>query len=112
MYEDMMSRFDSSRKLQDIKESDFTCLQPYFNDKNLENSRMKLKIRTKMLDKIPGNFKNKYKNAENGLTCNLCPDEMTQNHCVICPGRKEQRKDLDLSNLDNLVSYFRTILEK
>ena len=111
-HEDMMSQFDSSRKLQDIKESDFTCLQPYFNDKNLENSRMKFKIRTKMLDKIPGNFKNKYKNAENGITCNLCPDEMTQNHCLICPGRKEQRKDLDLSNLDNLVSYFRTILEK
>ena len=43
---------------------------------------------------------------------NLCPDEMTQNHCLICPGRKEERKDLDLSNLDNMVSYFRTILEK
>ena len=57
-YEDMMSQFESSRKLQDIKESDFTCLQPYFNDKNLKNSRMKFKIRTKMLDKVPGNLKN------------------------------------------------------
>ena len=70
-YEDMMSQFESSRKLQDIKESDFTGLQPYFNDKNLENSRIKLKIRTKMLDKIPVNFKNKYKNAENGPTSQL-----------------------------------------
>ena len=111
-YEDMMSQFDSSRKLQDIKDSDFSCLQPYFNDTNLEKSRTKFKLRTKMLENIPGNFKNKYKNIENGLICNLCPEEMTQNHCVICPGRKEERKNLDLNSLDDLVSYFRIILEK
>ena len=65
-----------------------------------------------MLENIPGNFKNKYKNIENGLTCDLCPEEMTQNHCVICPGRKEERKNLDLNSLDDLVLYFRIILEK
>ena len=48
-YEDMMSQFDSSRKLQDIKGSDFSSLQTCFNDKNLENARIKFKIRTKML---------------------------------------------------------------
>ena len=35
-YEDKMSQFDASRKLQGIKESDFTGLQPYFNDKMFE----------------------------------------------------------------------------
>ena len=32
-YEDMMSNFENSRKLQDIKNSDFSKLQPYFNDR-------------------------------------------------------------------------------
>ena len=86
------------------------ALQDYFNDKNLENSRMKFKIRTKIIEKIPGNFKNKYKNQENGLKCNLCPEEMTQNHCLICPERCDMRRGLDMSNLDNLVTYFEELL--
>ena len=87
-WEDMMSQFDHSSKLQDIKNYDLKNIQPYFNDKNIENSRIKFKIRTKMLEKVPGNFKNKYKNAENGIQCDLCLEDMTQNHCVVCPGRK------------------------
>ena len=40
-YEDMMIQFESSSKLQDIKNSNFNEMQGYFNDRNLENSRMK-----------------------------------------------------------------------
>ena len=108
--EDMMKQFQSSKKLEDIKESNFDDIQPYFNDKNIENARIKFRIRTKMLKKVPGNFKNLYKNVPNGLKCDLCEDEMTQNHCISCPGRKEYRKDLDMNNLDDLVSYFKIIL--
>ena len=85
-FEDMMTQFESSSKLQDIKNSNFKEMQSYFNDRNLENSRMKFKIRTKMLQKIPGNFKNLYKNVENGIKCDFCVEDMTQNHCVSCPG--------------------------
>ena len=63
-----------------------------------------------MLERIPENFKNKYKYQENGLKCNLCPEEMTQAHCNICPERISIRKDLDLKNLDDLVIYFKHIL--
>ena len=63
-----------------------------------------------MLDKIPGNFKNKYQNRENGLKCNLCNEEMTQDHCKICPERCEAREGLDMNNLDDLVTYFQLIL--
>ena len=76
-------------------------MQPYFNDGSIENDRTKLKIRTKMLEKVPENFKNMHKNIENGLKCDLCPEEMTQNHCVLCPERKEDRKGLDMNNLDH-----------
>ena len=109
-FEDMMTQFESSSKLKNIKNSNFKEMQSYFNDRNLENSRMKFKIRTKMLQKIPGNFKNLYKNVENGIKCDFCSEDMTQNHCVSCPGRKEDRIGLDMSNLDDLVVYFTNIL--
>ena len=108
-HEDMMRNFDSSRKLQDIKNSDFSKLQPYFNDRSIENARTKFKIRTKMLENMPGNM---HKNVENGLKCDLCPDEMTQNHCVLCPGRMIEREGLDMNDLDDLVIYFSNILDR
>ena len=39
-----MSQFEGSRKLEDIRHDNFRVLQAYFNDKNLENARLKLKI--------------------------------------------------------------------
>ena len=111
-YTDMMQKFEGSKKLEDIKNDNFRNMQDYFNDSDLRSARMKFKIRTKMVEKIPGNFKNKYKFQPNGLTCNLCPDEMTQNHCEVCPGRSQLRQDLDMTNLDDLVTYFNIILSE
>ena len=42
--------------------------------------------------------------AWHGLICDLCPDEMTQNHIVICPGRNVERNNLDMNNLDDLMT--------
>ena len=42
--EDMMSQFEHSSKLQDIKNCDFSTYQTYFNDKSIENARSKFKI--------------------------------------------------------------------
>ena len=73
---------------------------------------MKFRIRTQMVDKIPGNFKNKYKFGKEGLKCIYCFDEMTQIHCTICPGRSEMRSGLDMNNLDDLVTYFQRFLSE
>ena len=54
--EDMLSQFDHSSKLQVIKNSDFSGFQAYFNDESIEKVRTKFKIRSKMLEKISGNF--------------------------------------------------------
>ena len=35
-HEDMLGQFENSRKLQDIKNDNFSTLQDYFHDKNLE----------------------------------------------------------------------------
>ena len=64
-----MNQFEIYKKLEDIKNYDFQNIQTYFNDRNIENIRIKYKIRIKMLENIPGHFKNKCKN---GLKCLYC----------------------------------------
>ena len=108
----MISLFEGSSKLEDIKYDSLSQIQDYFNDNFFEKATMKFRIRTKMLEKIPGTFKNKYKNQENGLQCNMCPGEMTQNHRKICPGRETLREGLNMDNLDDLVQYFTEILSE
>ena len=49
--------FDLSKKLIDIKYNSFRSLQSYFHDKNLSYARSKFKIRSKIVDKVPGNIK-------------------------------------------------------
>ena len=44
--------------------------------------------------------------------CFFCIEEMTQSHSIVCPGRKEQRRNLDMTNLDDLVTYFNDILNQ
>ena len=105
-----MNPFQNSKKLKDIKEDNFRGMQAYFNDKNLSKSRMKFKIRTKMVENIPGNFKNRFKYSEKGLNCVSCNTELNQDHCVICPDRAKLRAGLDMNNIDDVVTYFRRYL--
>ena len=109
-YKSMISLFETSKKLQDIKGDDFRGFQKYFHDKNLANARFKFKIRCKMVEKVPGNFKNKYKFNEIGLNCQNCMVEMTQNHLALCPERANLRQGLDMSKLDDIVIYFKRYL--
>ena len=106
----MIAKFESAKKLKDIKDDDFRQIQRYFNDKNIFNARLKFKIRSKMVDKIPGNFKNKYRFNEEGLNCTQCKVEFSQYHCTICPARSEMREGLNMNSLDNIVTYFRRYL--
>ena len=107
----MMRNFEGSSKLADIKDDNFRKMQEYFNDRNIGIARMKFKIRTKMVDKIPGNFKNKFRYKEAGLNCSYCKEEFSQVHCTICPARADLRYGLDITKLDDLVIYFRRFLE-
>ena len=106
----MMNPFQNSKKLKDIKEDNFRGMQAYFNYKNLSKSRMKFKIRTKMVENIPGNFKNRFKFNEIGLNCFSCKVEMTQDQCALCPARAELRAGLNMNNIDDVVIYFQRYL--
>ena len=55
-YKDLKQELSTSRKLEEIQNEDFRTIQPYFKNKSVENTRLAFRIRTKMVQKIPGNF--------------------------------------------------------
>ena len=65
-----------------------------------------------MLENIPGNFKNKFKKDEEKLKCQHCNlgEVMTQSHCLECTAWGDIKKDLDLTNIDDLVQFFQRLL--
>ena len=110
-YKSMKEDMSKSSKLEDIQNEDYRCIQPYFLDKSVSNTRLAFRIRTKMLEKIPGNYKNMFKNSKEGLKCSHCEEDvMTQIHCVSCPGFKQLREGLDLTCMADMVVYFRRVM--
>ena len=111
-YKEMKEEIMKMKKLDPIKHEDFTEAQQYLKDKSIENGRMAFRIRSQMLDNIPGNFKNKYKKEIEKLKCPYCnlDQDMTQSHCLECPEWGDIRKDLDVKNIDDLVKFFQRLL--
>ena len=81
-------------------------------DKSIENGRLSFKVRTQMLENIPGNFKNKFRNNKDKLKCRHCSSDqvMTQSHCLECPAWMEIKKDLDTTKIEDLVKFFQRLL--
>ena len=112
-YTHVKKELSESTKLMDIKDEDFTHVQDYFKDKSVENARMAFKVRCKMVPDNPCNFKNKYKRrGEQDILCFYCKEgeEFSQSHCMECPAGAEIRKRLDLTNIMDLVVFFRRLL--
>ena len=97
-------------KLEDIK-SDSFGRKDYLSNKSIENSRMMIRIRSKMVH-VKDNFKNMHKNKTNGLACESCNKVQTetQAHVVMCPAYNKLREGLTLSNQDDLIKYFREVM--
>ena len=102
------------KKQDHIKNEDFEEAQHYLHDKSIENGRMAFKVRTQMLETIPGNFKNKFKKEKEKLKFPHCDleQEMTQSHCLECPAWEELKKDLDITNINDLVKFFQRLLSE
>ena len=108
----MREEIASLSKLQLIKDDDFREKQAYFDDKSIENGQMSFKIRSHMLEDIPGNFKNKFRKVKEKLKCRYCKSDqiMTQSHCLDCSAWTDIREDLDLSKIDDMVRFFQRLL--
>ena len=109
---EMKAEVMSMKKLDQIKNDDLIQVQGYFENKSIENARMSFKLRSQMLENIPGNFKNKFKKDEEKLKCQHCDlsEVMTQSHCVECTAWTDLKKDLDLTKIDDLVKFFQRLL--
>ena len=110
-----MEGLEESQKLYSIKHDDFSEVQEYFKEKSVESVRMAFKVRSLMVSEIPGNFKAKYRKngqGDKGLLCTHCEKDMimTQSHCLECPALEEMREGLELSNIMDLVTFFRKLL--
>ena len=79
---------------------------------------MAFKIRSKMVEDIPGNFKNKFRTksrkSDEGLVCKHCQENvmMDQAHCLVCPAWEDIRQGLDMCNMLDLVQFFQEMLKK
>ena len=111
-YKEMKEEIKKMKKLDPIKHEDFSEAQKYLQDKSIENGRTAFKLRSQMLENIPGNFKNKYKNNKEKLKCHYCDmdQEMTQSHCLECSAWDGIKKDLDVTNINDLVKFFQRLL--
>jgi hypothetical protein len=75
------------------------------HNKSIVNGRLSFRIRSQMVDNIPANFKNKFRNDKQGLICKYCPtgDNLSQSHCLVCPSWQELRVGLDLKQIRDLL---------
>ena len=116
--EDMKQMMEKSSKLANIKYDDFSQEQPYMNERSIDVGRTAFKIRCQMLKDIPGNFKNKFRKKGggemDGLVCTHCQEEvlMDQAHCMVCPAWEDIRQGLDMTNMLDLVKFFKGMLDK
>ena len=88
--------------------------------KSVDRSRTEFRIRTEMVKAFKDNFRSKYRTLDSedsdpGLLCNDCnttPGERdNQAHCLRCPAWRELRKDLDLTFMKDVVTYFQRVLK-
>ena len=111
-YRDVKQELEKSNKLGHIKDEEFHEVQEYFHEKSVEKGRMAFKVRSHMVQDIPGNFKEKFRKKGDGLNCKYCDesDVMTQSHCLVCPAWAELRVGLSMDNIGDLVIFFQKLL--
>ena len=118
-YVDMKEEMDKFSKLEKIKHEDFRTEQEYMKDKSIEKIRSQFRIRTKLVAMFKDNFRNKHRtlprgeeDEDQGLLCGDCEGSRdTQAHCLVCPAWELAREGLNFTFVEDMVLYFRRVLE-
>lgn len=120
-YKDLKDELYKSKKMEEVKHEDYRVAQPYMEDKSIDRCRTKFRIRTQLMKTFKDNFRSKYRqkdrgeeDSDPGLQCGDClaPNTRdTQAHCLSCPAWEHERTGLDLEDIEDLVTYFRRVLE-
>ena len=100
---------DKYKKLDDLVATENGVVKEYMQTKNIAESRLMFRIRTKMLD-LKENMKGKYKNNLERDACDSSEAE-SQSHILRCMGYESLRDGLDLSQDKDLVTYFSQVMK-
>ena len=76
-------------------------------------------MRTQLVETFRDNFRNKYRtlprgeeDEDPGLQCGDCEESRdTQAHCLVCPAWQVAREGLNLNFVEDMVIFFRRVLE-
>ena len=85
-------------------------MKEYMKKLNMNNARMKFRIRTKMVENIGFNFSSDNKYASRLWQCSHCENIDSQSHVLVCVGFKHLREGKDLKSDKDLVNYFREVI--
>ena len=118
-YKDLKKEMDKSSKMESIKHEDFRNEKDYMKEKSVDKIREQFRIRTQLMKTFKDNFRNMYRtksrgeeDTDPGLQCPDCSGARdTQAHCMVCPAWEEAREGLSLTFMEDLVIFFRRVLE-
>ena len=108
-YKKMKEEMQRYSKLEEIRNEDSWDIQKYFEVKSLAKVRVAFRIRSKIIQTIKMNFKN----MQADLNCDKCELGLldTQEHTKIYEGWEEERRGLDLEQLEDTVEFLTRILK-
>ena len=118
-YKNMKVELGKFSKLENIKNEDFRSEQNYLKGKSVDNIRREFRLRTQLVATFRDNYRNKYRtlprgeeDEDPGLQCGDCRGARdTQAHCLVCPAWQVAREGLTLTLAEDMVVYYRKVLE-
>ena len=103
---EIISKMKTLRKLEHLTEEPFEC-KDYIKELNLEQIRMKFRLRTKMVK-----TKMNMKNLDANWLCNSCETAIdNQSHLIWCPAYTKLREGKNLESDKDLIDYFTKVLK-
>ena len=86
-------------------------LKDYFKILNVEEVRLKFRMRTKMID-AKLNFKNRKDYSHELWLCDSCESAIeSQSHLLWCPAYQNLREGKSINNDKDLIQYIKKVLE-
>ena len=105
---EIMAEMEGKTKLEHLMQ-DGVEAKPSLHAKPLSQVREQFEIRTFMTKGFKANFKSKYSD----LKCEACGSETdSQSHAMVCPEYADLRVSVDFTKDEDLVNYFRKVLER
>ena len=101
---------ESKTKLEEIKNQGVK-VKEYFSGRNIVDTRMMFRIRTRMIE-LKANFKNNQKFKKEGWKCEGCGKEVeTNGHVMNCIAYEHVRDGKDLTSDEDLVQFFKEVMK-